>query len=125
MRWISAFGGTIVAAAGAVVLLTAIARPSTSGAAPSLAAPLAPPWLSYAEPSTTTTSTLPPNAQVDGLDSSVADALARQGYTDFVGRTELISQLPPSVVSALVESGVVLVVPDSGGNGDEAAGVAP
>jgi hypothetical protein len=123
MRWISALGGAIVAAAGALVLMTAIASPSTSGAAPSLAAPLAPPWLSYAEPSTSTTSTVPPNATVDGLDTAVADALARQGYTDFVGRSELISQLPPSVVSALVESGVVLVVPDSGDSTD--AGVAP
>jgi hypothetical protein len=123
MRWISALGGAIVAAAGALVLMTAIASPSTSGAAPSLAAPLAPPWLSFAEPSTSTTSTVPPNATVDGLDSAVADALARQGYTDFVGRSELIGQLPPSVVSALVESGVVLVVPDSGDSTD--AGVAP
>jgi hypothetical protein len=123
MRWISALGGAIVAAAGALVLMTAIASPSTSGAAPSLAAPLAPPWLSYPEPSTSTTSTVPPNATVDGLDSAVADALARQGYTDFVGRSELIGQLPPSVVSALVESGVVLVVPDSGDSTD--AGVAP
>jgi len=123
MRWISALGGAIVAAAGALVLMTAIASPSTSGAAPSLAAPLAPPWLSYAEPSTSTTSTVPPNATVDGLDTAVADALARQGYTDFVGRSGLISQLPPSVVSALVESGVVLVVPDSGDSTD--AGVAP
>ncbi len=123
MRWISALGGAIVAAAGALVLMTAIASPSTSGAAPSLAAPLAPPWLSYAEPSTSTTSTVPPNATVDGLDTAVADALSRQGYTDFVGRSELISQLPPSVVSALVESGVVLVVPDSGDSTD--AGVAP
>lgn len=109
MRWISALGGAIVTAAGVAVLASAMSTPAPSGAALSQAAPLAPPPpLVVAESTTTTTVSVTP--AVEGLDPSVADALSTLGYTDFAAEGDLLAQLPPSVVSALIEEGAVLVV---------------
>jgi hypothetical protein len=110
MRWISAIGGAIVTAAGIAVLSSAMSAGSPSGAAPPPEAPPAPP------PPLITTTTMPPTTTstsaptVDGLDPAVAGALADLGYTEFIPEGDLLAQLPQSVIDALVESGVVLVV---------------
>jgi hypothetical protein len=55
-----------------------------------------------------------PPPQVEALPSAVSDVLGANGHTELVTRSELQSQLPPSVVAVLIENGAVLRLADDG-----------
>lgn len=52
----------------------------------------------------------PPAPEVAELPPSVSRVLESEGHTEFVGRDVLGSSVPPSVVSVLIDRGVVLRV---------------
>jgi len=113
MRWISTAAGMIAASAAVLVMvsLPTSADGEATPQAPEAAieavdpAPATPPATVLVEEPT-------PELPVSGLDQSVSDALIASGYTEFVGETDLGSELDPTVARVLTEEGAVLVIAD-------------
>lgn len=114
MRWIPAVSGALATAA-AVLVLASVPQGEDAEA---VSAPI----VTSVDLVARTTSVpladiAPPVApEVPELGESVADVLAVEGFTEFVGSRELTRTLPEDVVDLLIAEGTVLVVPDSGGS---------
>lgn len=113
MRWISALSGLI--AASAAVLVMASLSEAPVEVEPSQIAEAQTPIVetpTTAGPTTVVIAEPHPDVSVSGLDESVSSALIVSGYTEFLDRTDLGSQLDPTVSRALTDEGAVLVIAD-------------
>lgn len=111
MRWLPALSGTVAALSAALVLVS-IAQPSLDRSSLSPVVDGPPTTTAakvQAEPS-------PVEVRINGIDPSVSRALNDAGYTERVTPLELSGQLDPSVAQALADSGVVLLIPNTGGD---------
>lgn len=106
MRWLSASGGAIVAAIGALTLAAAVSGSATAEP-PSAAAPVPPSWWIAG---TTTTSEATDEIMSDELHTPISDLLIDRGYAELVPTALLATELPDNVVATLEQSGAVLVV---------------
>lgn len=107
MRWISSIGGVIATGAAVLVL---ISLPTDPDVVEVVVSPIEiesePVEESFVE------EPLPePDLDVADLGEGIADVLAENGYTQFVGSEELTEQLPDDVVQVLINEDAVLVIP--------------
>ncbi len=116
MRWLSSIGGIIATAAAMAVLISlpAEAPPFAPVESPiEEAAPVtSPPQQIVSEPPVTHDMSVP------DLTDNIADVLAKNGYTQFVGSSDLSETLPDEVVQVLIGEEAVLVIPSEPGDGN-------
>lgn len=111
MRWLSATGGAIVAAIGALTLAAAVSGSATAEP-PSAAAPVPPSWWIAGTTTTleSTGATVTDEIMSDELHTPISDLLIDRGYAELVPTALLATELPDNVVATLEQSGAVLVV---------------
>jgi hypothetical protein len=112
MRWISALTG-LLATATAIAVLAAMSVSTSVPPSKAFAAPLE--ATVPAAPVAFVTEDSVPDTPVGlaGVSDPVSSALRESGYAQFVGVDEL-SELPASVLDALVEEASVLVIAEDG-----------
>ena len=109
MRWIPAAAGLVATAAAVVVLASIQTAPEPLEAiATETTTQPGVPTVEVVEPAEQ------PAVGVPDLAGSVADVLAQDGYTEFVGETRLIESLPADVVQLLIDSEAVLLIAEKG-----------
>ena len=114
MRWISAVAGLIATSAAVVVMLSLSHSPSGEATAPPPEAQIEiVDWTTEAPAVTQVIAESNPGLPVSGLDKAVSDALIASGYTEFVGETDLGSELDPTVARVLTDEDAVLVIADA------------
>jgi len=118
MRWTAALAG-LIATAAAVTVLVSLSQAPTGEAAPPTPEPQPETVNTTPElPPTTETITVEvPEQPIRGLEESISDALIASGYTEFVGESELGSELDPAVARVLSDEDAVLVIADEAGEG--------
>ena len=114
MRWFTAIGG-VIAAAAAFIVLQAL---STSPPAETTAEPTAvlPPVAVFFEDVPSPTIDDSALESLPGLSPPVAEALAAAGYSGFATDENIEGSLSPEVVQTLVANGAVLVIAEDGGS---------
>ncbi len=110
IKWMPSVSGIATAVLGLAVLAALAANPQTFAAAAD-STPSTTVVVTTSAPQIVTT-TIP--EAIEGLERGLSDALFASGYSHFMTESQLDGSLPPSVVDALIEAGVVVVVPQQG-----------
>jgi len=114
MRWISAVAGLIATSAAVVVMVSLSHSPSGEATPPPPEAQIEiVDWTTEAPTVAQVIAEPIAELPVSGLDESVSDALISSGYTEFVGETDLGSELDPTVARVLTDEDAVLVIADT------------
>lgn len=122
MRWISTIAG-IIAASAAVLVIASLPQHTAGEATPEVPQAV----IQIADPVPASPTTLiveesAPGLPVSGLDQAVSDALIASGYTEFIGETDLGSNLDPAIAQVLTDEGAVLVIANDDAAADEGEG---